>query len=95
MFQRQDLCLATLEGHERLEYAKGLSAIGRERMHRIRNHWEPGSFCIPVLGRKDAGSKFFKRDKFESALERYSLAAEMLGHRDDIKDRPGASLLHL
>lgn len=55
----QDLCLATLEGHERLEYAKG---------------------------RKDAGSKFFKRDKFESALERYSLAAEMLGHRDDIKD---------
>ena len=39
-----------------------------------------------MAGRKDAGSKFFKRDKFESALERYSLAAEMLGHRDDIKD---------
>ncbi|CAE7240872.1 FKBP70 [Symbiodinium pilosum] len=55
----QDLCLATLEGHERLEYAKG---------------------------RKDAGSKFFKREKFEPALERYSLAAEMLTHRDDIKD---------
>jgi len=55
----QDLCLATLEGHERLDYAKG---------------------------RKDAGGRYFKRAKYESALERYSLASEMLQHRDDIKD---------
>ena len=55
----QDLCLATLEGHDRLDYAKG---------------------------RKDAGGRYFKRAKYESALERYSLASEMLQHRDDIKD---------
>ncbi|CAK9091146.1 Peptidyl-prolyl cis-trans isomerase FKBP62 (PPIase FKBP62) (70 kDa peptidyl-prolyl isomerase) (FK506-binding protein 62) (AtFKBP62) (Immunophilin FKBP62) (Peptidylprolyl isomerase ROF1) (Protein ROTAMASE FKBP 1) (Rotamase) [Durusdinium trenchii] len=59
LLEAQDLCLATLEGHERLEYAKG---------------------------RKDAGGRYFKRGWFQAALERYSLTAEMLTHRDDIKD---------
>ncbi|CAE8616357.1 unnamed protein product [Polarella glacialis] len=36
--------------------------------------------------RKEAGSRFFKRGCSEAALERYSLAAELLGHIDDIKD---------
>eukprot|EP00913_Durusdinium_trenchii_P021754 g20439.t2 len=72
LLEAQDLCLATLEGHERLEYAKG---------------------------RKDAGGRYFKRgwcnDKTLQvtpsvpcclAPRRYSLTAEMLTHRDDIKD---------
>ncbi|CAJ1396063.1 unnamed protein product [Effrenium voratum] len=59
LLEVQDLCLATLEGHERLDYAKG---------------------------RKEAAGRFFKRQRFEAALERYSLAAEMLTQRDDIKD---------
>lgn len=59
LLEAQDLCLATLEGHERLEYAKG---------------------------RKDAAAGYFKRGKYEAALERYSLAAEMLQDRADIKD---------
>lgn len=59
LLEAQDLCLATLEGHERLEYAKG---------------------------RKDAAARYFKRGKYEAALERYSLAAEMLQDRADIKD---------
>jgi len=59
LIEAQDLCLATLEAAERLEYAKS---------------------------RKDAGGRYFKRGRYESALERYSLASEMLGHTDDIKD---------
>lgn len=59
LLEAQDLCLATLEGHERLDYAKG---------------------------RKDAAANYFKRGKYEAALERYSLAAEMLQDRADIKD---------
>lgn len=37
-------------------------------------------------GRKDAGSNYYKRDRFLAALERYSLAAEMLNYIDDIKE---------
>ncbi|CAK9064690.1 unnamed protein product [Durusdinium trenchii] len=65
LLEAQDLCLATLEGHERLEYAKG---------------------------RKDAGGRYFKRGWFQAALERYSLTAEMLTHRDDIKVKSACEL---
>lgn len=37
-------------------------------------------------GRKDAGGRFFKRSRFTAALERYSLASELLTYVDDIKD---------
>lgn len=36
-------------------------------------------------GRKEAGGRFFKRSRFAAALERYSIAAEMLEYKDDLK----------
>ena len=46
-------------------------------------------FAVVLAGRKEAAGRFFKRQRFEAALERYSLAAEMLTQRDDIKEKPG------
>lgn len=53
-------------------------------------------FCLATLaaadrlayarGRKEAGGRFFKRSCFASALERYSLAAELLSYVEDLKD---------